>query len=193
MVETRCPFLSITRIDPAEALPQVPSGDGKLPTRTKPFCRTFSAVVNPSGIVPWKNSVTGAFAGTSTIVVPLPWRFVLVLKFETRTSPGLIVPPAGNTGGTKATPYGFKSPLAGTVDTTRTGPGRNGLSSAFNTAGQNTQSRTAVVIGINRRLNFISLARNCETVIGFLRTKSRFMESPFCVTAARGMRLADRF
>ncbi|HWZ24236.1 MAG TPA: IS110 family transposase [Verrucomicrobiae bacterium] len=76
------------------------------------------------------------------------------MKFETRTSPGWIVPPAGNPGGTKATPYGFKSPLAGTVDTTRTGPGRNGLSSAFNRAGQSTPSKTAAVNGINKRLNF---------------------------------------
>src|ERR1700730_10238081 len=135
----------------------------------------WSIRMEPS--VPWKNSVTGAFAGTSTIVVPLPWRFVLALKFEIRTSPGLIVPPVGNTGGTKATPYGFKSPLAGTVDTTRTGPGRNGLSSAFKRAGQSTQSRTAVVNGINRRLNFVSLANHCETVISFLQAKSRFMDS----------------
>jgi hypothetical protein len=87
----------------------------------------------------------------------------------------------------------FKSPLAGTVDTTRTGPGRNGLSSAFNCAAQSTQSRTAAINGINRRLNFISLAKNSETVTGFLRTKSRFMESPFCMTAARGKHSADPF
>src|ERR1700688_557569 len=100
----------------------------KRPRRGAPASpvRRWEVRVNPSGAVPWKKSVTGAFAGTSTIVVPLPWRFVLALKFETRTSPGLIVPPVGNRGGTKATPYGFKSPLAGTVDTTRTGPGRNG-------------------------------------------------------------------
>ena len=55
---------------------------------------------------------------------------MLLLKFETKMSPGLIVPPAGNPGGTNATPYGFTSPLAGTVDTARTIAGRNGRSSS---------------------------------------------------------------
>jgi hypothetical protein len=38
------------------------------------------------------------------IVVPVPWRLLLALKFETKTSPGFNGPPAGNPGGTKATP-----------------------------------------------------------------------------------------
>src|SRR5882672_9935665 len=63
MVETRFPFLSITRMDPAEALPQVPSGDGKLPTSTNPLRRTFNAVESPSGAVPPKNWKTGAVGG----------------------------------------------------------------------------------------------------------------------------------
>ena len=55
MVETRCPFLSITRMEPAEEFWQVPSVDGKLPTRTNPLVRTFKAVERPSGAVPPKN------------------------------------------------------------------------------------------------------------------------------------------
>src|SRR5260221_120532 len=124
MVETRFPFLSITRMDPAEALPQVPSGDGKLPTSTNPLRRTFNAVESPSGAVPPKNWKTGAGGGTSTIVVPVPWRFALLLKLKTKIPPGLIAPPVGKPGGTKATPYGFTSPLAGTVETARTCAGR---------------------------------------------------------------------
>src|ERR1700687_428912 len=126
MLESRFPFLSITRMEPAEEFWHVPSVDGKLQTRTNPLCRTCKAVVSPSGAVPPKNWNTGIVGGTSTMVVPVPWRFMLLLKFEIKISPGLIVPPVGNPGGTNATPYGFTSPLLGTVDTARTGPGRNG-------------------------------------------------------------------
>src|SRR5579863_4991958 len=113
MVEESAPVLSITRIDPADALPQVPSGEGKLPTSTKPSRRIFNAVVRPRGAVPWKKIETGVawgdggMAGTSIMVVPEPWRLLAALKFETRISPGLSGPPDGNPGGTKATPYGF--------------------------------------------------------------------------------------
>src|SRR5271165_951309 len=45
----------------------------------------------------------------------------LLLKLETRMSPGLRLPPGRNPLGTNATPYGFKSPFtAGTVETART-------------------------------------------------------------------------
>ena len=59
MVESRLPFLSITRMEPAEEFWQVPSVDGKLPTRTYPRTSTFRAVVSPSGAVPPKNWNTG--------------------------------------------------------------------------------------------------------------------------------------
>src|SRR5580658_5755120 len=47
--------------------------------------------------------------------------FELALKLETRMSPGFTVPPVGNHSGTNATPYGFTSPLAGTVETSSVG------------------------------------------------------------------------
>src|ERR1700675_3633755 len=138
-------------MEPAVAVARVPSVDGKLPTRTNPLCRTFRAVVSPVGVKLWKKRVSGAFGGTSTIVVPVPWRLPPVvvgalLKFDTKTSPGLIVPPLGKLAGTKATPYGFPSPLAGTVDRTRTGPGRNGRSSssAIKTDEQSKHEMTAI-------------------------------------------------
>jgi hypothetical protein len=52
-----------------------------------------------------------------SMVVPVPWRLVELLKLETRMSPAASGPPPGNPLGTKATPYGFSSPLAGTVET----------------------------------------------------------------------------
>src|SRR5216683_6772337 len=170
MVETRWPLLSMTRTDPAEALPHDPSGEGKLPTKTKPFCRMLRAVVRPSGAFPWKKSANGAFAGTSTMVVPLPCRFELALKLDTSTSPGLIVPPLGKLAGTKATPYGLRSPLDGTVDTTRTGPGRKGRSSscAFSRSGVSAQNRSAPTNGIHR-FNLDFLEQNREPVSGFLQ------------------------
>src|ERR1700722_2966594 len=148
IVETRFPFLSMTRMEPAVESVQRPVEDGKFPTRTNPFFKTFKAVVSPSGAVPLKNWNTGAAGGTSTMVVPVPWRFALLLKFEIKISPGLIVPPAGNPGGTKATPYGFTSPLAGTVDTARTCAGRNPgpSSAAIKTEEQRRQAMVAAPI-----------------------------------------------
>ncbi len=63
------------------------------------------------------------FGATLTTVVPVPCRLVLSLKLETRMSPGLSRPPDGNLLGTNATPYGFKSPFAGTVETGENGSG----------------------------------------------------------------------
>ena len=171
-------------MDPGPASLQKPVADGKFPTRTNPPRRMFKAVVRPVGVLLRKNSVNGPLGGTSTIVVPVPWRFppVMVgalLKFDTRTSPGLIFPPAGKLRGTKATPYGFPSPLEGTVDTTRVGPGRNGCSSssASKTAEQSRQDATAAARTFHRP-NFFPQAKNCESVIRFIWAFSRFILTP---------------
>src|SRR5579864_5992046 len=63
------------------------------------------------------------FGLTRTMVVPVPCRFLPLLKFETMTSPGLSMPPCGNPCGTNATPYGLISPLAGMVETDMVGLG----------------------------------------------------------------------
>src|SRR5215471_3317787 len=97
MLPTSLPFLLITRMEPAWAVAQLPerSGDGKFPTSTKPACRMFRAVVSPRGAVPWKNTDAGPVAWILTIVVPVPCAFVLLLKLDTRISPGLTVLPVG--------------------------------------------------------------------------------------------------
>ena len=66
-----------------------------LPTMTKSSLQLAKAVVKPSGGVPWKktDAVPSAAAAPLDgvrlmIVVPVPWRLLLLLKFETRTSPG---------------------------------------------------------------------------------------------------------
>src|SRR5579864_2406430 len=51
-----------------------------------------------------------------TMVLPVPWALVPLLKLDTKTSPPASIPP-GKPWGTKATPYGFISPLGGTVET----------------------------------------------------------------------------
>src|SRR4029077_7879335 len=170
--------------DPVLGSEHWPVGDGKFPTRTNPPRRMFNAVVRPVGVELWKKSDNGALGGTSTMVVPVPWRFppVMVgalLKFDTRTSPGWIVPPAGKLRGTKATPYGFPSPLAGTVDTTRVGPGRNGWSSssASNTAVQSRQDATARANTFHRP-GFLPV-ENFESIIRFIWAISRFILTPF--------------
>lgn len=81
-----------------------------MPTRTNPRCTTPSAMVKPSGGVPWKKRDACMSGATPLegvrlmIVVPVPWTFPLLLKFETRISPGFNGPPAGNPGGTNAMP-----------------------------------------------------------------------------------------
>src|SRR5262249_21244451 len=51
--------------------------------------------------------------GTWTIVVPVPWKLLELLKLLTRTSPRTSLPWLR---WTTAVPYGLTSPLAGTVD-----------------------------------------------------------------------------
>src|SRR6516162_3859582 len=56
---------------------------------------------------------------TSTRVVPVPCTLALSLKLLTRMSPAVSRPAEA---GTTATPYGFTSPLAGTVEATLVRP-----------------------------------------------------------------------
>jgi hypothetical protein len=57
-------------------------------------------------------------AATRIIVDPVPCRPELLLKFETRISPAFSGPPSDwKFRVMKATPYGFKSPFVGTVET----------------------------------------------------------------------------
>lgn len=101
----------MTSSEPFPAVAQVPSTEGKLPTITKPSCNTPRAVDKPG----WesdevKKTESGPCCGTRTMVVPVPCRFWLLLKFDTRMSPGFKTPP-GNPCGTNATPYGLTSPF----------------------------------------------------------------------------------
>ena len=108
---TNIPFWSINKSGPPATVREVPSTVVTLPTTTNPRCNTPSAVVKPSGGFPWENTfafVSGAAAPPEgrrvMIVVPVPWRLLELLKFETRTSPDLKAPAVGNPGGTKAMP-----------------------------------------------------------------------------------------
>ena len=76
----------------------------------------------PPGHVPgrcaaliWANTWSAWFGATSTIVVPVPCVFALLLKLLTRTSPWSSLPALR---GTTATPYGLRSPFSGTVEAT---------------------------------------------------------------------------
>ena len=90
---------------------------GTLPTSTNPLFKTASPVSRPR-LAPWvEKRVCVPFGAILTMVVPVPCRLVLLLKLATRMSPGVSRPPDGNPIGTNATPYGFTSPFAGTVET----------------------------------------------------------------------------
>src|SRR4029077_15849367 len=119
------------------AVLDVPSVEGTFPTITKPLCSIASAVERPRPVDPlgWggpaKKTRGGPAVETRTIVVPVPCRFALLLKFETRTCPGFRGPvPLWKPGGTKATPYGFTSPLGGTVERILSWSGRKASASA---------------------------------------------------------------
>ena len=97
---------------------------GRLPTTTQPPGRIERAVVSP--IPPGHTSDAGSdpivanvrtvpLGETSTIVLPVPCRLALSLKLLTSVSPLTSLPTVINT---TATPYGFTSPLGGTVDAT---------------------------------------------------------------------------
>src|SRR5580704_13140493 len=91
---------------------------GSEPTITQPLRSATRAVVRPTppgqllSLMP-ANSETLPCGLTSTIVVPVPCTFALLLKLLTSTSPRYRRPVLC---GTTATPYGLTSPLAGTVD-----------------------------------------------------------------------------
>src|SRR5215813_2938148 len=95
---------------------QAPAGTGSDPTKTKPPCRTPSAVVRPSPGVPAKNNDVLPLV-TLTMVLPVPCTLALLLKLETNRSPVLNAPRWGKPAGTNATPYGLSSPFSIVVET----------------------------------------------------------------------------
>jgi hypothetical protein len=98
---------------------KLPCGPGQV--GENPALNTPSAVLSPGSLL--VKNATALPGGASVppgaslmMVVPVPCVLVLSLKLLTRTSPADSVPPAGKWPGTKATPYGLRSPLAGMVD-----------------------------------------------------------------------------
>src|SRR3984957_3973279 len=97
---------------------------GRLPTITQPPGTMPSAVVSPmppgqdwpaGSAVMRANTLVLPAGEACTMVVPVPCTLALSLKLMTRMSPAISrLPEAGTT----ATPYGFTSPLAGTVEAT---------------------------------------------------------------------------
>src|SRR5258707_15057678 len=101
-----------------------PTAVGRLPTTTQPPWRMPSAVVSPTppgqdrpagSLARLANSCIEPVGDTCTSVVPVPWTLALLLKLLTRVSPAVSLPAVV---GTPATPWGFTSPLAGTVEAT---------------------------------------------------------------------------
>src|SRR5450631_2060122 len=122
MVSRTLPAASNTNRQPAFAVAAVPSRVGRLPTITQPDLSTARAVVNPTppGQRPGSrvastcaNRVAFPSAVICTRVLPVPCWLLAALKLLTSTEPLCSLPTLC---GTTATPYGFTSPLAGTVD-----------------------------------------------------------------------------
>src|SRR5215472_14123251 len=116
------PQWSRTIRQPALAVGDMPFLVGRLPTTTQPSCRMLSAVVSPTppgqelGRLDWlmvAKTLTFPLGETWTIVVPVPWKFLELLKLLTSTLPRTRRPWLR---WTTAVPYGLTSPLAGTVD-----------------------------------------------------------------------------
>src|SRR5712672_2627135 len=114
-VSRTLPQRSSTSRQPALAVAAMPFVVGRLPTTTQPPCRTDSAVVRPipPGQAPGRclaliraNVVLDPPGDTWTIVVPVPWRFFLLLKLLIRTLPRCRRPWLRPT---SAIPYGLTS------------------------------------------------------------------------------------
>src|SRR5260370_16866187 len=106
---------------PALAVAAMPFVVGRLPTTTQPPCRISSAVLRPTppGQEPgsldatiFANTLTLPRGETWTIVVPVPCRFLLLLKLLIRTLPWTSLPWLRVA---TATPSGLMSPLPVTV------------------------------------------------------------------------------
>src|SRR5437588_3261683 len=116
-VSATSPVLSTTIKQPALTVAEVPSVVGTLPTITQPLCSTASAVVRPTppGQAPgrsfalmWAKTLNEPLGEIWTMVVPVPCRFLLLLKLLTRTSPWTSFPTEF---GTTTVPYGLTSPF----------------------------------------------------------------------------------
>src|SRR5580692_304973 len=124
MVWTGAPWSFSTIRHPAGSRPgsAPPFVVGRLPTTTQPPGRMPSAVVRPmppgqaipaGSLATSANRVVRPAGDTWTMVVPVPCTLALSLKLLTRMLPAVSLPAEA---GTAATPYGFTSPLAGTVE-----------------------------------------------------------------------------
>ena len=107
-VSTTLPWLFKTSRQPALAVAEVPSVVGRLPTITQPLRSTDKAVVRPIPQGPgrfaalsWAKTLSVPLGAMSTMVVPVPCRFWLLLELLTRTWPRTSFPELR---GTTATP-----------------------------------------------------------------------------------------
>src|SRR5271170_676245 len=126
MVSATVPWSFSTIRQPAGSRPgsTPPWEVGRLPTTTQPPGRMPSAVVSPmppgqawpaGSVAMLANTLVLPAGETWTTVFPVPCTLALSLKLLTRMSPAVSRPPEA---GTTAIPYGFTSPLAGTVEAT---------------------------------------------------------------------------
>src|ERR1700733_3510967 len=133
IVSTTWPRLFNTIRHPARAVSDIPSVVGRLPTITNPLRGTARAVVSPTppgqctilGLIWAKVGATPLSppGGICTIVVPVPCALVELLKLLISRSPRTSEPTLS---GTVTMPYGFTSPLPGTVLAIGAGLGENG-------------------------------------------------------------------
>ncbi len=93
-VSTTLPWLFKTSRQPALAVAEDPSVVGRLPTITQPLRSTDKAVVRPMppghglgkfAALIWAKTLNVPLGAMSTIVVPVPCRFWLLLKLLTKT------------------------------------------------------------------------------------------------------------
>src|SRR5215472_12733270 len=90
IVFTSAPLLLSTRIPPGECVANLPLIEGKKAHNTKPFCNmtrpvsrpvTFLSVDRKNTVAVFGGAIGAPWLGVYLmIVVPVPWRFLLLLK-----------------------------------------------------------------------------------------------------------------
>src|SRR5579863_9906132 len=172
---------------PGCAVADVPSLVGRLPTITQPCSSTTSAVVSPTppgqgpgsvGALRVANRLTWPSGASSTMVVPVPCRFVESLKLLIRMWPARRLPTVRLT---CAMPYGLTSPFPGTVEAMVLivlSGGSSACSSAANAVAESSIDKA----------NDVHASLAASLVWAFMLFPLLFERLPAAVTAVSGAR-----